>query len=67
MSCFLYIRLLNNEADPHYIYGPPHVHHHMHYSIPPTTPHVHLSIGVSIKQAKIDLKFTSYVILVASA
>lgn len=28
--------------------GPPHIHHHMHYSIPHPPPHVHLSIGVSL-------------------
>lgn len=27
--------------------GQPHIHHHMHYSIPHPPPHVHLSIGVS--------------------
>lgn len=35
--------LHNENENYHY---QPHIHHHMHYSIPQTTPHVHLSIGL---------------------
>ncbi|KAL7033407.1 hypothetical protein ACKWTF_007580 [Chironomus riparius] len=37
----------HNEGDFHHFHHQPHIHHHhMHYSIPQTTPHVHLSIGL---------------------
>lgn len=36
----------HNEGDYHHFHHQPHIHHHMHYSIPQTTPHVHLSIGL---------------------
>lgn len=40
----------NNEGDYHHFHHQPHIHHHMHYSIPQTTPHVHLSIGVNFQE-----------------